>query len=411
MKNLKHIHMLIRTLITSFCIVFLLTGFTGVSEGQIVVVNNELQEQIVSDARDHTIEKANRYLQKEPVTVTASVSERSTGGANDFYSEGDYWWPNPDDPDGSFVQRDGERYYGRFEHDRLVMRDFAEYTAALTSAWLLTGEQRYADHALVHLRAWFTNPETMMNPHMLYAQAIQGRVTGRDIGLIDAYHLMEVAQSARALVKTNAIPDEDARRIKNWFGRFITWMTTHEYGLSEMQRLNNHATTWAVTASSMARFVGHEGIMELARNRFKYILLPDQMDLDGGFPRELGRTKPYSYSLFNLDAFANLAFILSTPEDNLWEYITHDGKSMQLGMDFLIPYIEDKSDWPYGEDIDIHDKWPVRHSLLLFAGLAWQDDSYIDLFLQFDPEPTHPEVLRNHPVRHPIIWMEDLFTH
>ncbi len=411
MKNLKHIHMLIRTLITSFCIVFLLTRFTGVSEGQIVVVNNELQEQIVSDARDHTIEKANRYLQKEPVTVTASVSERSTGGANDFYSEGDYWWPNPDDPDGSFVQRDGERYYGRFEHDRLVMRDFAEYTAALTSAWLLTGEQRYADHALVHLRAWFTNPETMMNPHMLYAQAIQGRVTGRDIGLIDAYHLMEVAQSARALVKTNAIPDEDARRIKNWFGRFITWMTTHEYGLSEMQRLNNHATTWAVTASSMARFVGHEGIMELARNRFKYILLPDQMDLDGGFPRELGRTKPYSYSLFNLDAFANLAFILSTPEDNLWEYITHDGKSMQLGMDFLIPYIEDKSDWPYGEDIDIHDKWPVRHSLLLFAGLAWQDDSYIDLFLQFDPEPTHPEVLRNHPVRHPIIWMEDLFTH
>jgi len=411
MKNLKHIHMLIRTLITSFCIVFLLTGFTGVSEGQIVVVNNELQEQIVSDARDHTIEKANRYLHKEPVTVTASVSERSTGGANDFYSEGDYWWPNPDDPDGSFVQRDGERYYGRFEHDRLVMRDFAEYTAALTSAWLLTGEQRYADHALVHLRAWFTNPETMMNPHMLYAQAIQGRVTGRDIGLIDAYHLMEVAQSARALVKTNAIPDEDARRIKNWFGRFITWMTTHEYGLSEMQRLNNHATTWAVTASSMARFVGHEGIMELARNRFKYILLPDQMDLDGGFPRELGRTKPYSYSLFNLDAFANLAFILSTPEDNLWEYITHDGKSMQLGMNFLIPYIEDKSDWPYGEDIDIHDKWPVRHSLLLFAGLAWQDDSYIDLFLQFDPEPTHPEVLRNHPVRHPIIWMEDLFTH
>ncbi len=410
MKNLKHIHMLTRTLITSFCVVFLLTGFTGVSEGQIVVVNNELQEQIVTDARDHTIEKANRYLQKEPVTVTASVSERSTGGANDFYSEGDYWWPNPDDPDGPFVQRDGERYYGRFEHDRLVMRDFAEYTAALTSAWLLTGDQRYADHALVHLRAWFTNPETMMNPHMLYAQAIQGRVTGRDIGLIDAYHLIEVAQSARALVKTNAIPDEDARRIKNWFGRFITWMTTHEYGLSEMQRLNNHATTWAVTASSMARFVGHEGIMELARNRFKYILLPDQMDLDGGFPRELGRTKPYSYSLFNLDAFANLAFILSTPEDNLWEYITHDGKSMQLGMDFLIPYIEEKSAWPYDEDIDIHDKWPVRHSLLLFAGLAWQDDSYIDLFLQFDPEPTHPEVLRNHPVRHPIIWMEDLFT-
>jgi len=398
-----------KTLLTSFCVAFLLAGFTAVSEGQIVVTDNELQERIVSDARDRTIEKANSYLQKEPVTVTASVSERSAGGPNDFYSEGDYWWPNPDDPDGPFVQRDGERYYGRFEDDRLAMRDFAEYTAALTSAWLLTGEQRYADHALVHLRAWFTNPETMMNPHMLYAQAIKGRVTGRSIGLIDAYHLIEVAQSARALVKTNAIPEEDAQRIKNWFGRFITWMTTHEYGLEEMVHYNNHSTTWAVTASSMARFVGHEEIMELCRNRFKYVMLPEQMALDGGFPYELRRTKPYGYALFNLDAFANLAHILSTPEEDFWEYVTHDGKSMQLGMDFLTPYIEDKSAWPYGEDIDIWEKWPVRHSLLLFAGLAWQDDHYIDLYLQFDPEPTHPEVLRNHPVRHPIIWMEDLF--
>jgi hypothetical protein len=394
---------------TILCIVFLLNGCTFTPRGHITSFNNELQEKLITEGRDRVIEKANRYLQKEPVTVTAEVSERSAGGPNDFYSEGDYWWPDPDNPDGPFIQRDGERFTGRFEHDRLVMRDFAEYTAALTSAWLLTGEQRYADHSLVHLRAWFTNPETMMNPHMLYAQAIQGRVTGRDIGIIDAYHLIEVAQSARALEKTNAIPDEDVRRIKNWFGRFITWMTTHEYGLSEMQRLNNHATTWAVTASAMARFAGHEEIMELARNRFKYILLPGQMNLDGGFPQELGRTKPYSYSLFNLDAFANLAFILSTPEDNLWTYITHDGKSMQLGMDFLIPYIEDKSAWPYAEDIDIHDQWPVRHSLLLFAGLAWQDARYIDLFLQFDPEPTHPEVLRNHPVRYPIIWMEDLF--
>lgn len=395
--------------LTSICAVSFIIGFANASEGQIVEVDNEIHARIVSDARGRTIEKADIYLEKEAVTITAEVAERSAGGPNDFYSEGDYWWPDPEDPEGPFIRRDGERYYGRFEHDRLVMRDFAEYTATLTSAWLLTGEQRYADHALAHLRAWFIDQETMMNPHMLYAQAIKGRVTGRDIGLIDAYHLVEVAQSARALVKTNAIPEKDAGRIKQWFEQFITWMTTHEYGISEMNRLNNHATTWAATAASMARFVGHKDIMELAEKRFKHIL-PDQMDADGTFPRELSRTKPYSYSLFNLDALANLAHILTTPENNLWDYESDDGKSMQLGMDFMIPFIEDKSDWPYPEDIDIHDKWPVRHSLLLFAGLAWEDADYIDLYLRFDPEPTHPEVLRNHPVRHPVIWMEDLFV-
>lgn len=131
-----------KTRSTIFCVVFLLTGFPLISTGQIVSFNNELQEKIISEGRDRVIEKANRYLQIEPITVTAKVSERSVGEPNDFYSEGDYWWPYPNNPSGPFIQRDGERFTDRFEHDRLVMRDFAEYTAALTSAWLLTGEQR-----------------------------------------------------------------------------------------------------------------------------------------------------------------------------------------------------------------------------------------------------------------------------
>jgi hypothetical protein len=34
----------------------------------------------------------------------------------------------------------------------------------------------------------------MMHPHLLYAQAIKGRFTGRGIGVIDAIQLMEVVQ-------------------------------------------------------------------------------------------------------------------------------------------------------------------------------------------------------------------------
>ncbi len=392
-----------------FWFILLIAITASAKETEPLIIKHEIQQKIISDIKDRTVENADKYLDKEPVTVTASLSERSAGGLNDFYSEGDYWHPDPDDPDAPFIRKDGIRYEGRYEDDRLAMRRFAEITAALTSAWILTGEQKYADHALSHMKAWFNDPETMMNPNMLYAQAIMGRVTGRSIGLIDAYHLIEVAQSARALIETDAIPADEANRIKNWFGRFITWMTTHEYGLQEMVHPNNHSTTWAVTAGTMARLVGHKEILELCRNRFKYVLLPDQMDLEGRFPREIDRTKPYGYSLFNMDAFANLAHVLSTRDENLWEYVTHDGKSLQLGMDFISPYIDDKSAWPYGEDVDIWDKWPVRHSLLLFAGLAYENPEYIDLFLEQDPEPTNEEVLRNHPVRHPIIWMEDLF--
>ncbi len=37
-----------------------------------------------------------------------------------------------------------------------------------------------------------------MNPNLQYAQAIQGRFTGRGTGIIDTLHLVEVARAAVA---------------------------------------------------------------------------------------------------------------------------------------------------------------------------------------------------------------------
>src|SRR5689334_21830949 len=48
--------------------------------------------------RDRVLKAANDALTHEPVTVTAEKCPRSAGDAHDFYSEGDYWWPNPKDP-------------------------------------------------------------------------------------------------------------------------------------------------------------------------------------------------------------------------------------------------------------------------------------------------------------------------
>jgi hypothetical protein len=367
---------------------------------------NPLHQKIVNDIKAFTIEKADNYLDEAPVTVTDAYSERSAGGRNDFYSEGDYWWPDPENPGGPYVQRDGLSNPDVFSNHRHAMIRLSEHTAALTSAWVLTGKQQYADKALEHLNAWFVNPETMMNPHMLYAQAISGRVTGRGIGLIDAYHLVEVAQSVRVLSEKDGITQAQAAEIKEWFSRFLTWMTTHQYGIDEMNTQNNHAVCWLATAGIMARLTENTEIINLCIDRFKNIALPDQMETDGSFPRELRRTKPYGYALFNMDAFANVAQILSSPEENLWEFETPDGKSLKLGMEFIYPYIDDKSTWPYEKDVYIWEEWPVRQSCLLFAGMAYNKEEYIDTYLKLPADPTHPEVIRNLPVRYPAIWME-----
>ena len=371
----------------------------------IIKSENQFTKLVIANISSETIKKANEFLKETPLTVTSSICKRSAGGKHDFYSEGDYWWPDPANPGGPYIQKDGQTNPENFSDHRVAMIRLSEITATLTSAWLLTADQKYANAVLNHLNAWFVDTASMMNPNMLYAQAIWGRFTGRGIGLIDAYHLVEVARSTQILIENNAIPSGDAVKIKNWFVTFLTWMTTHQYGIDEMNAKNNHGTCWAVTAASMARLTGNKQILDFCIDRFKTVLLPLQMADDGSFPLELKRTKPYGYSLFNIDAMCNLAEILSTPENNLWEFATPDGKTLKKGMEYIFPFIADKSKWPFAKDIYIWEEWPVRQSSLLFAGMAYHNEDYISTFLKLPASPSHPEVIRNLPVRHPVIWL------
>ncbi|MFZ4549512.1 MAG: alginate lyase family protein [Bacteroidales bacterium] len=363
------------------------------------------QDKVLNSIRNETIKRAEEMMAEKPVTVTASSCKRSVGGVHDYYSEGDYWWPDPAKPEGPYMQKDGETNPGNFSEHRHAMVRFSEITATLTSAWLLTGDRKYSNKALEHLNAWFVDTNTRMNPNMLYAQAIWGRFTGRGIGLIDAYHLVEVAQSAKILIDNKAIPEKQAVKIKEWFSSFLNWMTTHQYGIDEMNAKNNHGTCWVATASSMATLTGNEKMRQMCIERFETILLPNQMADDGSFPLELKRTKPFGYSLFNIDAMCNIAQILSTPSTNLFGFKTEKGQSLQKGMEFIYPFIIDKSKWPFAKDIYIWDEWPVRQSSLLFAGLAYKNENYISTYLSLPANPVHPEVIRNLPVRHPVLWL------
>lgn len=387
--------------INIFLILFCLMAVSEVS----ILAEPDLRDKVIQNIRQQTIHLADSFLTVQPVTVTAASCPRSAGGKHDFYSEGDYWWPDPENPTGPYIRKDGQSNPGNFSDHRVAMIRLNDQVSTLTSAWLLTGKKEYAAKAIEHLNAWFADTSTMMNPNMLYAQAIWGRYTGRGIGLIDAYHLVEVAQSVKVLSDKKGISNEESARLKQWFARFLNWMTTHPYGIEEMNAKNNHGTCWFVTASMLAVLTDNTKMVEFCRNRFKTVLLPGQMDVVGSFPLELDRTKPYGYSLFNMDAMANLAQILSCQDENLWTYQPEDGRSMQKGMDFIFPFIQDKNSWPFAHDIYIWDEWPVRQSCLLFAGLACQSKTYIETFLKLPSNPTHPEVIRNLPVRHPVIWL------
>ncbi len=351
------------------------------------------------------LKAANEYLKEEPITITASTSPRSAGGLHDFFSEGDYWWPDPNNPDGPYIQRDGMTNPDNFtDHRRYLMR-LSVQVPALVAAWKLTKDKRYATHAAKHLRAWFIDERTRMNPNLQYAQAIKGRVTGRGIGIIDTIHLVEVAQAIKVMEKSGALSVNDQSGIKQWFADYLVWMTTHKYGIDEREAKNNHGTCWVMQVAAFAGLTGNQELLAYCRNRFKTVLVPNQIAADGSFPEELRRTKPYGYSLFNLDAMATICQLLSTPEDNLWKFATSDGRSVSKAMEFMVPFVRDKKSWPKAKDVMYDEEWPMRHSSLLFAGMALHRPDYIDLWKTLPADSTVEEVVRNFFIRQPVLWV------
>src|SRR4051812_41808444 len=116
------------------------------------------KEEITETLRKQVLDEAAWALQQEPVTVTVQTSPRSAGGRHDFFSEGDYWWPDPKNPDSPYIQRDGESNPANFDDHRKAMRRLSVQVPALAAAWTLTHDARYARHAAAHLRAWFVDP-------------------------------------------------------------------------------------------------------------------------------------------------------------------------------------------------------------------------------------------------------------
>jgi hypothetical protein len=346
---------------------------------------------------------ADKYLHEQPITVTATRATRSTGDTHDYFSEGDYWWPDPANPNGPYIQRDGQSNPDNFNDHRLALIRLSLIVPALTAAWRLTKNEAHGRHAVAHLRAWFITSETRMNANLEHAQAIHNVSTGRGIGIIDTLHLVEVVRAASFLCASDLISPTDNTTLHQWFRDYLKWMTESRNGMIERDAKNNHGTCWTLQAAEFARFTKNDAVTSFCKRQFKDKLIR-QLALDGSFPLELARTKPYSYSLFNLDVMATLCEVLSTPFEKLWEFTLPDGRGMRSAMAFYWPFIDNKRKWPFKADVEYFNDLPVRQSSLLFAARALDRPEYLATWKRLNPDPTVPEIIRNFPIRQPALW-------
>ncbi len=287
-------------------------------------------------------------------------------GPNDFFSEGPYWWPDPNKPGGPYIRRDGEVNPDRFiENDRDLSR-MSEAVLSLGMAAYFLKDRAAASRAWEFVRVWFDEPKTRMNPNLEYGQAIRGVTTGRGIGIIDTRPLIWCVQGL-ALLEAAAGRTELTKRTQAWFAEYLDWLVNSKKGKDEAANGNNHSTWWAAQVAAYARYAGDEEKEKIAYDFLESDLVPKQLRHDGSAPKEEARTKSLSYSIMNLDGYALLCRMAKRRGRDLWNFRTSGGAGVLKSIEYLAPYLSDPSKWTKPQIA------PVSGNRGYFLGLAGMD--------------------------------------
>lgn len=294
---------------------------------------------------------ADRALGLGNLSVTHKDFSPPSGDKRDYMSIAPYWWPNPHTPDGlPYVRRDGEINPDRDRvSDRKRLEALVQNVKTLAVAYFYTDKDEYAAHAVKLLRAWFIDQNTGMKPHLKYAQAVPGRNAGRAAGIIETHNFPELLDAVALLQPSNAWTQADRKRLRDWFGSYLSWLAESPQGKLEARAENNHGTWYDVQVASCALFVKRDEIAKNILSEFASRRIAKQIAPDGRQPRELARARGWHYSIFNLEALFNAASIADKIGIDLWNYETADRRGLRPALDWLEPFALGKAKWPYQE--------------------------------------------------------------
>jgi Alginate lyase len=400
---------------------------------------NALRPDVAAIDHDRILAAAQKYLSVAPTPLTTLACPRSPGTPHDYYSEAIDETSEPTAPDST-----PSTNLAPFTGHRDALFALGQIVPALAAAHLLTRDARFVEHAVLHLRAWFVDPATSMNPSLEYGSVVikaappatvadsgtgaaafgttAAKVAaeaqiGRPEGIIETLPLAELAQAIPFLAVSPALSGTDSQAIHAWFAAYLHWLTDPQdsgprLAAQARDRKDHHASSWLLQAAAYSRLTAAPGapssetsIATELRHRFRTVTLRAQILANGTFPHELTTSNPYRNSLFNLDMLAAVCELLSTRFDSVWEYELQDGPGMRSVIAFHFPFIESRNKWPYLADIAHFKELPSRRPSLLFAARAYSRPEYATLWKTLPPDPTDLDILRTIPIHQPLLWV------
>ena len=343
------------------------------------------------DAKDARLEPAlarlradaREAMEEGPFTVVSKDVTPPSGDKHDYMSQAPYFWRNPATPDGlPYVRRDGERNPEiRRITDREGLRGLIAHTETLALSYYFLGDEAYAARASLLLRTWFLDAKTRMNPHLQYGQGIPGINQGRGIGIIETSGLTRVVDAVGLLAGSKAWTAADQQGLEAWFAEYLRWLRESGHGRDEAATTNNHGTHYDAQVASFALFTGQRELAAQVLGESRQKRIAAQIQPDGRQPRELERTRAWSYSVMNLGGFFTLAALGQRSGVDLWTWESPDGRSLRRALDWLVPFADGKA-WPHAQITP----WSPRDlaPLLREAALRYREPRYEELIARVD---------------------------
>ncbi len=296
---------------------------------------------------------AEKAMDVDPVSVTEKDATPPSGDKRDYMSLSRYWWPDPSKPDGlPYIRRDGETNPEVKKYpDQELFGTVVSAVVPLSLAYFFSGDEMYARHATKLIRTWFLDDSKGMNPNLQYSQAVPGRSNGRGPGVLDGRHTALVIDAVGMLRGSRSWTAEDDTALRAWFSRYVTWLTESDNGKDESDSPNNHGTWYDVHVIPAALYSGRTEVARRLMQEAGAKRILSQIEPDGSQPKELARTRPFHYSVFNLEAHARLALQARRIGVDLWAPATPEGQRIRAAVDYLLPFARGEKAWPH-DDLD-----------------------------------------------------------
>ncbi|ORY07752.1 chondroitin AC/alginate lyase, partial [Basidiobolus meristosporus CBS 931.73] len=294
--------------------------------------------------------KADRACGNDTIyTISTKTQLPPSKSRQDYLSLARYYWPNEKSPDGlPYKRRDG---YPNPEinsvSDYQLFRSLVRDVQSLGLAYYFLENDAYAVKAIEHIRAWFVDNSTRMNPHLKYASYIRGEKLGRRQGIIDLNVLPDLFNVIPYLQESPQWTDELSDGLREWFTEYMTWLDESELGFLERTSHNNHATYFDVQYMAIALFLGRDDLASKVALNATSCRIDTQISPEGAQPHETLRATSWFYSIFNLNGLFHLAALSAKVGVDLYHYKGASGQSIKRALDYLLPYSLNQSTWPY----------------------------------------------------------------